>query len=67
MVQNNKIKLKDPAHPLKAKLRQLGIAQRIAAFNVNVGFQQFVKYLNGSCAMPARVEQSLNKLIENIK
>jgi hypothetical protein len=66
-MQNNKPKLKDPAHPLKARLRQLGIAQRIAAFNVNVGFQQFTKYLNGSCQMPARVEQSLNKLLQEVE
>jgi hypothetical protein len=66
---NKKIraKLKDPSHPFKASLRKMGIPQRIAAYNIGVGFQQFVKYLSGSCQMPVSVEKKLDRLLQDIK
>lgn len=61
------MKLLNPEHPLKTKLKELKITQTMAAFNVGSGYQQFYKYLNGSCRMPEGVEKKLIKLIQRVE
>ena len=60
-------KLKNPSHPYRAKLKALGIPQSVAAYNLGVGYQQFIKYLAGSCQMPVAVEKKLDRLLQDIK
>jgi hypothetical protein len=67
MDKNLRSKLKDPSHPYRAKLKAAGIPQSVAAYNLGVGYQQFIKYLAGSCQMPSQVEKKLDKLLQDIK
>ena len=60
------MKLLNPVHPLKQKLKKLKIPQHVAAYSIGVGYQQLTKYLNGLCAMPSAVEAKINRLLQDI-
>jgi len=60
------MKLLNPVHPLKNKLRELKVPQHAAAFSLGISYTQFCKYLCGACRMPVRVEEKLQRLIEQL-
>ena len=61
------MKLLNPVHPLKQKLKKLKIPQHVAAHNIGIGYIQFCRYLCGSCRMPKGVEAKIKRLIQDVE
>ena len=59
------MKLLNPVHPLKQRLKKLKIPQHVAAYSLGLNYTTFCKYLSGQCQMPLKVAQSLTKLIQD--